>query len=75
VKSSTTSNGVGRRHYQRYAELIARGSGLAVLATAHRDLCIQMVRDTPDGTAALVVSHGDSIAVRRRLGATPSPRN
>ena len=49
------------RPYQRYADLNRRGSGLAMIATVHRDLYIRAVGETADGAAVLVVSHGGGI--------------
>jgi len=47
--------------YVHYAELIAAGGGIAAVATEHRKIWIEVVRSVPDGSGALVVSHGGSI--------------
>lgn len=47
--------------YVRYAELIARGGELAAVAAEHRTMWIEVVRSVPEGSGALVVSHGGSI--------------
>lgn len=45
----------------RYAELVARGGGLAAVAAAHRAAWTRAVESVADGAAALVVSHGGTI--------------
>jgi broad specificity phosphatase PhoE len=45
----------------RYADLVARGGGLAVVAQAHRAAWVRAVASVADGEAALVVSHGGAI--------------
>jgi broad specificity phosphatase PhoE len=45
----------------RYAELVARGGGLAAVARAHRAAWVQAVASVAVGEAALVVSHGGAI--------------
>ncbi|MBC9714891.1 histidine phosphatase family protein [Streptomyces sp. TRM66268-LWL] len=47
--------------YVRYAELIGARGGLAAVAARHRGLWIEVVRSVPDGSGALIVSHGGSI--------------
>jgi broad specificity phosphatase PhoE len=47
--------------YVRYAELIARGTGLAAVAAEHRRIWTEAVGSVPEGGGALVVSHGGSI--------------
>ncbi|MDT0345464.1 histidine phosphatase family protein [Streptomyces litchfieldiae] len=47
--------------YVHYAELIARGGALAAVAAAHRMIWTEAVRSVPEGSGALVVSHGGSI--------------
>jgi broad specificity phosphatase PhoE len=49
------------RPYRRYAELIARPSGLAIVAEAHRRIWTSVVEAVPDGDTALVVGHGGGI--------------
>jgi broad specificity phosphatase PhoE len=49
------------RPFLRYAELIARAQGLAAVADAHLAIWARAVAVVPDGTAALVVSHGGAI--------------
>lgn len=50
-----------RQAYLTYAELISHGGGLAAMAQAHRDIWTRVVEAVPDGTGALVVSHGGCI--------------
>jgi broad specificity phosphatase PhoE len=45
----------------RYAELLARGGGLATVAEAHRAAWIRAVASVAEGAAALMVSHGGAI--------------
>jgi broad specificity phosphatase PhoE len=45
----------------RYAELLARGGGLAAVTKAHRAAWLQAVASVDEGAAALVVSHGGAI--------------
>lgn len=47
--------------WARYAELIARGGGLAAVAEAHRAAWTRAVASVAEGAAALVVSHGGAI--------------
>lgn len=47
--------------YQTYAELIGKGGGLAQVARAHRDMWIKAVESVPEGSGALIVSHGGSL--------------
>jgi len=49
------------RPYERYAELIARRGELAAVARAHRAIWTEVVAAVPEGSAALLVSHGGSI--------------
>jgi broad specificity phosphatase PhoE len=49
------------RPYARYAELVARGGGLARVAEAHRAIWAGAVEQVEDGAAALIVSHGGEI--------------
>jgi broad specificity phosphatase PhoE len=50
-----------RHPYCRYAELLAAGGGLAGLAATMRALFVEALGAIPDGSAALVVSHGGTI--------------
>jgi broad specificity phosphatase PhoE len=47
--------------YARYAEIIARGNGLADVAARCRAILVRIVAAVPDGTAALVISHGGTV--------------
>jgi broad specificity phosphatase PhoE len=47
--------------YVRYAELIARGGGLAAVAQAHQAVWTHVVESLEDGAAALIVGHGGAI--------------
>jgi broad specificity phosphatase PhoE len=47
--------------YMRYAELIARGGGLARVAQAHRAVWTRVVEQVDDDAAALFVGHGGAI--------------
>jgi broad specificity phosphatase PhoE len=47
--------------YDTYAQLIADRGGLAQAARAHHDLWIRTVESVPDGSGALIISHGGSI--------------
>jgi broad specificity phosphatase PhoE len=47
--------------YRVYADLLARGGGLAAAADAHRRSWTGTVESVPDGAAALVVGHGGGI--------------
>jgi broad specificity phosphatase PhoE len=47
--------------WARYAELLARGGGLAAVAEAHRAAWLQAVASVAEGATALVVSHGGAI--------------
>lgn len=47
--------------YVRYAELLADGGGLAAVAAEHRKIWTEAVRSVPEGSGALIVSHGGSI--------------
>jgi broad specificity phosphatase PhoE len=47
--------------YLVYADLLARGGGLATVAEAHRRAWTSLVEAVPDGAAALVVAHGGGI--------------
>jgi broad specificity phosphatase PhoE len=49
------------RPYRVYADLLARGGGLAAAAEAHRRAWTSLVEVVPDGAAALVVAHGGGI--------------
>jgi broad specificity phosphatase PhoE len=49
------------RPYRTYAELIARPSGLAAVAEAHRLAWTDVVEAVPDDAAGLVVGHGGGI--------------
>jgi len=50
------------RPYRTYAELLARPSGIATVAEAHRRIWKRVVEAVPDGAAAaLVVGHGGGI--------------
>jgi broad specificity phosphatase PhoE len=49
------------RPYRTYAELLARPSGIATVAEAHRRIWARVVEAVPDGAAALVVGHGGGI--------------
>jgi broad specificity phosphatase PhoE len=49
------------RPYRTYAELIARPSGIAAVAEAHRRVWTSVVELVPAGAAALVVGHGGGI--------------
>lgn len=49
------------RPYVRYADLIAGGGGLAAMAEAGSDLWSAVVSAVPDGSGALLISHGGSI--------------
>lgn len=47
--------------YVRYAELIARGGGLARVAQAYRAVWTRVVEQVDDDAAALIVGHGGAI--------------
>jgi broad specificity phosphatase PhoE len=47
--------------YVRYAELIARGGGLAGVAQAHRAVWVGAVEQVDEGEVALFVGHGGAI--------------
>jgi broad specificity phosphatase PhoE len=47
--------------YAHYAELIARGGGLAAMASTGRDAMVRLVTAVASGEAALYVSHGGTI--------------
>ncbi|MEV4711801.1 histidine phosphatase family protein [Micromonospora sp. NPDC049374] len=47
--------------YVTYAELIERGGGLAAVARAHREIWTEAIMAVPEGSGALVVSHGGCI--------------
>lgn len=47
--------------YVTYADLISRGGGLAAVAQAHREIWTMAVTAVPEGSGALVVSHGGGI--------------
>ena len=47
--------------YRRYAELVARGSGLARVAQAHRAVWTRLVGQVDDDATALIVGHGGAI--------------
>jgi broad specificity phosphatase PhoE len=49
------------RPYRVYADLLARGSGTAAAAEAHRRAWTSLVAAVPDGAAALVICHGGGI--------------
>jgi broad specificity phosphatase PhoE len=49
------------RPYRTYAELLARPTGVAAVAEAHRLAWAGVVAAVPDGAAALVVGHGGGI--------------
>ena len=49
------------RPYRTYAELIARPSGLAAVAEAHRLAWTDVIEALPDDAAGLVVGHGGGI--------------
>jgi broad specificity phosphatase PhoE len=49
------------RPYDRYARLIAAGTGLRAAVAVHQSLWIRAVQTVAEGAAALVVSHGGSI--------------
>ncbi|TDC44064.1 histidine phosphatase family protein [Micromonospora sp. KC213] len=47
--------------YETYAQLISSQGGVAQAARAHRNLWIRAVESVPDGSGALIISHGGSI--------------
>ena len=47
--------------YARYAELIAQGGAVAHIAATIRTALIRIVAAVPDGSAALLISHGGTI--------------
>ncbi|HZD03205.1 MAG TPA: hypothetical protein VFA46_24330 [Actinomycetes bacterium] len=50
--------GTWAQPYVRYAELIARGGGLAGVAQAHRAVWVGAVEQVDEGEVALFVGHG-----------------
>jgi len=49
------------RPYRRYAQMIGHSSELANVAETHRTIWTRAVEAVPEGSAALVVSHGGGI--------------